>query len=265
MYRFLFRPLWLLFHAVVAAAVVGMIALGLWQLDRLDERKTFNRSVIEQSEQDPRPLTDLLADISAGELTPDSAEWLRVTATGTYLPDQILEFNNSQGGRAGDNVLAALLVDGSPITVIVNRGFIPLGFDVPDAPATQVQIVGFVRTSEVRDRGGLTDARTDEPLTEVRRIDLDELALQLPGDVAPVFVQLTASEPPVGAGDPEPVLLPELDNGPHLSYAIQWFIFALCVAIGWVLAVRRSLSHRSNEGPGTTAGSSAPVTDAYRR
>ena len=129
--------------------------------------------------------------------------------------------------------------------MIVNRGFIPLGVDVPAPSAVEVEIVGYIRPSEVRDRGGLTDADSGEPLNEVRRIDIPRLAQQFPGDVAPMFVQLIASEPALGPGDPSPVVLPELDNGPHLSYAIQWFIFAICVAVGWVLAVRRSLTVRA--------------------
>lgn len=243
MYGFLFRPKWLLFHAVVVAGIVGMVAAGFWQLQRLDERKDFNERVIERSQSEPVDLSSVLARIDDGSLSFDAAEWLPVVVTGTYLPDQVLNFNKSQGGRAGDNVLTAAVTDDGD-TVIVNRGFVPLGIDVPPAPMTEVEGIGYVRLSEVRDRGGVTDADDGEPLTETRRVDLPRLAEQLPGDVAPVYVQLIASDPPIVVGDPEPVVLPELSNGSHLSYAIQWFIFALAVGVGWVLAVRRSLHSR---------------------
>lgn len=254
MYRFLFRPLWIVFHLTVVAAIVTMINLGIWQLHRLDERQAFNRDVIERSEQAAIPIDEVLADIDAATLTTDEAEWLPVTATGSYLPDQIIQFNQSQGGRAGENVLTALALDDGT-TIIVNRGFIALGAETPDAPATEVSVTGLVRTSQTRNRGGLTDS-DDGPVREVRRIDVPRIAPQLPGDVAPVYIQLVLSEPPLTADDPTPISRPELDNGPHLSYAIQWFIFALCVAIGWVLAVRRSLeSHRR-------AVDEPPITDA---
>jgi cytochrome oxidase assembly protein ShyY1 len=259
MYRFLLRPLWIVFHFVVVAAIVAMINLGFWQLDRLDERKTFNRQVIERSEQDPLRLADVLADIADGTLTPDDAEWLPVTASGSYLPDQIIEFNQSQGGRAGDNVLAALALDDGT-TVIVNRGFVPLGFDVPGAPQIEVTVTGLVRTSEVRGRGQLTDSN-DGPVVEVRRIDIPLIATQLPGEVAPIYVQLVRSEPPVAGGDPEPITRPELSSGPHLSYAIQWFVFSLCVAIGWVLAVRRSLAVRRKAAANPPAVTSAEADE----
>ncbi len=247
MYRFLFRPIWLVFHVVVVAAVVLMVALGFWQLDRLTERQDFNAAVTERAAQTPRELSAVLDDLASGVLDESSAEWLPVTVSGTFLPDQLVEFNVSQGGRAGENVLSALAVDSSQITVIINRGFITLGSPLPAAPATAVDVVGYVRPSESRDRGGLTDTETGEPLTEVRRIDIQRIAQQLDGDVAPVYVQLIASTPTLGPGDPQPVVLPQLDNGPHLSYAVQWFIFALCVAAGWVLAVRRSLAQRRRE------------------
>ena len=243
MYRFLFRPSWLLFHVVVAAGIIAMVAAGFWQLDRLDERKNFNQRVIERSQAEPVDLRSVLARLDDGSLSPETAEWLPVTMQGTYLPEQVLEFNNSQGGRAGDNVLTAMVTDGGD-TVIVNRGFIPLGIDVPSAPQTEVEGIGYVRLSEVRERGGVTDADDGDPLIEIRRIDLTRLAQQFPGEVAPVYVQLIAADPSIVVGDPEPVVLPELSNGPHLSYAIQWLVFGVCVAIGWVLAVRRSLHTR---------------------
>ncbi len=241
MYRFLLRPSWLVFHAIVIAAIVVMVNLGFWQLDRLDERRAFNDRVIERTRSEP---VDVAVFLAPGGYDPDRDEWTPVRLTGTYLPDQIVEFNQSQAGRAGDNVLTALVLDDAPdATVVVNRGFVPLPSPPPAPPATGVDIVGVIRPTEVRDRGGLTDPDA-ERVTEVRRIDLERIAPQFPGQVAPFYVQLLVSDPPVAVGDPEPVVRPELDDGPHLSYAVQWFIFSVCVAIGWVLAVRRSISNR---------------------
>ena len=73
-------------------------------------------------------------------------------------------------------------------------------------------------------------------------IDIPRLAPQLPGEPVPMYVELTSSLPPEPTPYPQPLTLPELGNGSHLSYAVQWFIFAACVAVGWVLAVRHSLS-----------------------
>ena len=138
--------------------------------------------------------------------------------------------------------------------MVVNRGFVPLGVDVPAPPTGDIQLLARVRVTQERQRGELTDATgTDEPVTEVRRVDLGQLAAQLPGEVAPVYLDLIDSIPAVEPSDPVPIPAPALDEGPHLSYAAQWFIFAVCVSIGWVLAVRRSI--RTNRRNVVTAGS----------
>ena len=86
--------------------------------------------------------------------------------------------------------------------------------------------------------------KDDGPVEEVRRVEIDRIAAQLPGPVLPVYLDLIESDPPVGTADPIPVPAPELDEGPHLSYAVQWFIFSVCVVVGWALAVRTSTRNR---------------------
>lgn len=239
MYGFLLRPKWLAFHLLIVAAVTLMIWLGFWQLRRLDERRDFNSTVTERIEQTPVPLDELLAAAS-DDL--EEIEWRQVTLTGSWLPDQVIWYNRSQGGLAGDNVLTALVeVDGQ--TVVVNRGFVSLGTETPAAPLGEVDVLGRVRLPQERRIGELTDD-TDGSVTEVRRVDLDQLAQQLPGDVAPVYLDLIATVPPVSDADPLPTPAPTLDEGPHLSYAMQWFIFSGCVVVGWSLAIRRSIGTR---------------------
>jgi cytochrome oxidase assembly protein ShyY1 len=253
MYGFLLRPKWIVFHLLVFGSIALMIWLALWQLDRLDERRAFNDLVTEQIERPPAPLDDLLAE--AGD-DPRSIEWRQAVVSGNYLPDQVVWFNRSQDGMAGDNVLSALVTDDT--TVIVNRGFIALGDDVPPAPSVETEVLARVRVPQTRQRGELTDATdSDAPITEVRRIDLDQLAAQLPGEVAPIYLDLIDSVPPPGPTDPLPVPAPSLDEGPHLSYAAQWVIFAMCVLAGWVLAVRRSIRSRRREMLRAEAGEPA--------
>ena len=246
-FSFLVRPRWIAFHLLVFGSIALMIWLAFWQLDRLDERRVFNDLVSEQIQQPPAPLGQVLAE-AGDDLA--SIEWRQVIVAGRFIPDQIVWFNRSQGGIAGDNVLSALVTDpdtdlGTGVTVVVNRGFVPLGADVPASPTADIEMLARVRLPQDRQRGELTDTTADDaPLTEVRRIDLDQLSAQLPGDLAPVYLDLIDAIPALGPGDPTPVPAPTLDEGPHLSYAVQWFIFAVCVLIGWVLAVRRSIRSR---------------------
>jgi cytochrome oxidase assembly protein ShyY1 len=254
-FSFLLRPKWIAFHLLVFGSIALMIWLAFWQLDRLDQRRAFNDLVSEQIDRPPAPLDELLAEAADD---PESIEWRQTIVTGQYLPDQILWFNRSQDGMAGDNVLTALVTT-SGATVVVNRGFVPLGGDVPDAPTVETELLARVRIPQERQRGELTDTTSaDAAVTEVRRIDLGQLSAQLPGEVAPVYLDLIDAIPPIGPDDPVPVPAPSLDEGPHLSYAAQWFIFATCVLIGWVLAVRRSI--RSRQRAAVTAATAAPAT-----
>jgi cytochrome oxidase assembly protein ShyY1 len=259
-FSFLLRPKWILFHLLVFGSIASMIWLAFWQLDRLDQRRAFNELVAEQIEQPPLPLDELLAETGDD---PEAIEWRQVLVSGRYLPDQVIWFNRSQGGLAGDNVLSALVTDDGT-TVVVNRGFVPLAFEVAAPPTGDTEILARVRVPQDRQRGELTDATdTGAPVTEVRRIDLGQLAAQLPGEVAPVYLDLIDSIPAVGPDDPVPVPAPELEEGPHLSYAVQWVIFALAVLVGWVLAVRRSISTHRRDA--LTAAAAEPVPPGSER
>lgn len=260
MYRFLLRPRWIAFHLLVIAGIVAMVNFGLWQLDRLDQRRTFNAEVTARSELPTVPVTELLpagaAPLDADEVR--GLEWRAASATGIYRPEeQFLVVNRSQNGRAGFNVVTPLTLPDGRI-LVVNRGFVPLGFDPPDAAAGTVEVGGVLRPSEQRRTGQLSDP-AEGVLAEVQRIDLDRLAPQLGGTALPVYLDLRRSSPAELPGYPEPVIQPDLSEGPHLSYAVQWFIFATSVAVGWVLAVRWSITKRRRDA--TAPGDRPPSVE----
>lgn len=246
MYRFLAAPRWILFHLLVVVLVIAMINLGFWQLRRLDERRAFNATVTEQANRAPVPLDSVLP--SAGAPTADeldALDWRPVTARGHYVSDgQLLVVNRSVDGQAGSVVATPLALDDGRV-LFVERGFVPLQAegDVPPAPSGTVDVTGRLRPSETRRRGQISDPASGE-LTEVHRLDLDRLAAQAPGPVVPMFVELIRSDPPEPAALPAALPLPELSEGPHLGYAVQWFIFSVCAVVGWVLAVRHSINAR---------------------
>ena len=70
-----------------------------------------------------------------------------------------------------------------------------------------------------------------------------------------MWVQLTSSSPAQAGGEPEVLPLPTLDEGPHLSYAIQWFIFSTIAVVGYPLILRRKA--RDGDRPDDVA----PVED----
>ena len=242
MYRFLLRPRWIAFHLIVVAGIIAMINFGFWQLRRLDERQAFNAVVEQRYDAAPVPLDDLLTP----DTDPDDVAWRPVTASGTYLPDEgVLIVNRSQNGRAGVNTVVPLRLDDGRL-LFVNRGFVPQTVDIPVVPATEVSVTGRLRPSQKRGFGQLSDA-AEGRLSEAQRLDIERLSPQLDGEVVPMYIDLMESTPAEVGGIPEPVIAPDLSEGNHLSYAAQWFIFSLAVAVGWVLAVRRSIATRRRD------------------
>jgi len=240
-YRFLLSPKWILFHLLVIVLVVAMINLAFWQLRRLHERRQFNAEVRANATQPVVPLDDLRAGLQQHA----PVEWRRVSATGTYVPGhQFLVVNRAQNGDPGQNVVDALQLDDGAL-VLVNRGFVKETDRVPAEPRGTVKVIGRLRNSEHRRTGQASDIGTDV-LTEIRRVDIDVLREQFKSPVLPMYIEQLESAPHDDA-NLQPIVAPTLDEGPHLSYTVQWFFFSGCVLVGWVLAVRRSAATRSGK------------------
>lgn len=236
MYSFLLRPKWIVFHLLVVAAIFGMLTASKWQWDRYNTRNDFVERV--EARQDrkrtpPVPLEMLLAEPVA------DIEYRVATATGSYLPDgQLVQILKTQDGVNGVNVLTPFQIDGGSI-VLVNRGFVPDNAQVSAPPTGTSTIGGTIRATQDRRLGELTDNASGDDI-EVRRVDLPLISERLDLDLAPVYLDFIASDP-AAAQPPIPVPPPDLTGGPpHLSYTIQWLVFSIAVAVGWVLAVRRS-------------------------
>lgn len=252
MYRFLLRPKWIAFHLLVISAIVLMLNLAQWQWHRHTERSAFNDTVATRSMQPPQPLAQLLASSA----TPGDLSFRQTTVTGTYLAAPQFEVvNRAQGGSAGRNAVAALqLADGH--LLLINRGFVQSDQPIPPVPSGPQQILGRLKSSEIRSAGQGADDSSVE-LTEIRRIDTDTLAGQFDQPLEPLYLEVISAEPPQPA-DLRPIEQPQLSGGSHVSYTVQWIIFSICVAIGWVFAVRKSA--RSTQATQTApAAPAAPI------
>jgi cytochrome oxidase assembly protein ShyY1 len=92
---------------------------------------------------------------------------------------------------------------------------------------------------------GSARAATAGGVLELTRIDLGLVQRDLDYDLYPVYVRLQAQQPAQSSGLPQVVPPPALDEGPHLSYAVQWFIFAAIGLIGWPILLRRVARDRA--------------------
>jgi cytochrome oxidase assembly protein ShyY1 len=241
--RFLLRPRWLLSHLLVVVLVVVMVNLGLWQLRRLDERRARN-ALVESRLDEPVAQVDALLAPGAGGDALEEARFRRVTATGTYDDGAtVVVRNRTQGGGAGAWLVTPLALAGGD-RVGVLRGFVPFGPDgsVVEAPAP----TGTVTVDGLVVDPGSFDGTAPR-----------DLAPLLAGDgVLPGLVLAEESAPPepaaadpagVGTGALLAVPPPEPGDGPHLSYAVQWFIFSTIAVIGYPLVLRRVVERRGKE------------------
>ena len=239
----LLRPRMVALHLLAVVLVVVMANLSMWQFNRLNERRDFNAEVRSRASLQPVPLADLLMT------SPEDGEWRPVVAKGTFrAQDEIIVLNRSQDNTAGVDPLTPFdfTVDGKSYAVLVDRGFVPMTADIPPPPSGEVEFLGRVRKSQERRLGGLTDPATGV-LREVQRVNVERLAGQVAASaeqtVLPFYVDFLES-PAVTGNLPARVANPDLSEGPHLSYAIQWIIFAICAVVAWFILVRRALRSR---------------------
>ena len=249
----MFSRRWLLATALVLAAAAVMARLGVWQLDRLEWRRSLNARVTEQLAAEPLVL-------EAGSLDLDlySMEYRRVVVTGTYLPEDEIVLRNQVwpgefGSQLGVKLFTPLLIEGSDTAILVERGWIPEA-DAEDRAAYRedeaVTVSGQLRRAE-------TDFDVNEmlhpdatlapgqPRLEVwNNLDLERLSGQMDVELLPMYLQRI----PNGAqAEPPYASPPELDlsEGPHLGYAFQWFAFAGLILIGYPFYVQRQETKRN--------------------
>ncbi|RMH78290.1 MAG: SURF1 family protein [Actinomyces sp.] len=243
-WRILLSWRWILSHLFVVTMVVVMVELGFWQLRRLDQRRAANAAVTAALSADP---VDLGAALAAGDLPPDHT---RVTVSGTYLADDEVEIaNRSLDGTAGSWFATPLaLPDDGPVVLVV-RGFVPRtliaggDLDATSPPSGPVAVTGLAFASV--GGGHLAPGTGDADRPVLSRPDLARAAEATGLDLAPVWVRLETQDPPQASGLPVPVPREELSEGPHLSYAIQWFTFSVGTVVVYALILRRRLGEES--------------------
>ncbi len=228
----------------LALVIVFAIACGLlswWQWARRAEAVAEIDRVAVNYDASPRPLAEVLPALDAWT---EADEWLPVRLTGEYLADQqLLVRNRPYNGASGFEVLVPFRLDTGRVFV-VDRGWVPVGssIEAPDAvpapPDGAVDVVARLKPGEPTLPG-----RT-APEGQLATIHLPSVA-ELLGDETYVGAYgLLASEDPAPATRPSPAIKPEADEGPHLSYALQWIAFGVLafVALFWAFRRERRIS-----------------------
>lgn len=221
------RSRWL-FIGFVLIAVVVCIRLGLWQMARHIARRSANEvaSVSRATGERVYP--------GGGPLTPE----VTVVATGSYdLTHEFVLRGRSLSGAPGVEIATPLRMEGTDTALIVVRGF------VPSDDAISVDL-NAIKAEGIRTIRGVTFAMPPQGIPIVRNNDTtwDRIPGAQLGELLPypVYPYALWQEKDSGtSGFPIRVGAPELTEGPHFSYAIQWFAFALIFLVGGVVYTRR--------------------------
>ncbi len=207
-------------------------------MDRLAERRVRNHAIESRMELDRLEIYSLPASGSDA----DSLVFRRATVSGTFDFDhEIVVVARSRGGVPGVHVVTPLVLDrGVGGAVLVERAWVPS----PDAMTADLAAVREPEASEVvgvlMRRAELYEGPWGDGWPRyVRALDPEAVADDFSYALYPVALRRTAR--PSGAPQGLTLIpLPELTNGSHLSYAIQWFSFAVIAVVGSAVLFVRS-------------------------
>lgn len=234
----LLRPRWILAHVVVLAVAWSFVSLGLWQLRRLEEQDAANARIAAR-------LAEPVGDASTAFDTV-AGDHRRARIVGTYdVANETILSSRSYRGISGHHVLTPLRTpDGRAI--LVDRGWVELVDGTPPVaratpPPGRVTAIGIVLTPPPP--GHFAPKDLGDGAVSFR-IDPTRIAARTGYPLAPLTLQLVDQAPPQPgefpiATEPEP-----LSRGPHMSYALQWFGFAL--AAGGTYSAFAARAHRAS-------------------
>ncbi len=246
--RFLFSRRWVLFALAVLVLAWGCIRLGEWQFHRLHDREQRNTWTRANLAADPAPVDDVLA---LDRPLPAEREWQRVTAEGTYDASStvVVRYQTRNGDSGVDVVTPLVTADGT--VVLVDRGWVATDntgtspSDLPAPPAGTVQVLGWARADATGKSTQVTDSSTRAVSSRAIGADLGKPVLQ-------GFVD-AEKETPAPATVPVRAELPDLGEGPHLFYGIQWWFFGALAIFGFgYLAYDERRRKRAPEAPSLT-------------
>jgi surfeit locus 1 family protein len=227
---------------VVLLGMAVLARLGIWQLDRLEQRRARNVAIIQKLELSPLDLT--------GESLPDDLSGLknrRGTAHGEFdFSHQVALLYQNWQGKPGIHLIAPLVIYDGSKAVLVDRGWLPTDqaamenwsqFDEPGP----VAVTGFIQLSQTLPAraGAVAQTFPVEPKAEWYRVDIDAIQAQVPYELLPIYILATPTE--MSTANLPYRVEPEFDlsDGPHLGYAIQWFIFSAILGVIYVRIVTK--------------------------
>ena len=220
---------------VTALLLGGLVALGLWQLDRSDQKRALIATFEARLHAPPLAVTHTEQVPAELYRTPLRYLFQRARFTGAWLPSQYLLDNRIHRGVAGFQVISALRLAPGDTAVLVNRGWLALGKTRADLPDVALESGQLAVTGYLAEPGedafvlGDTGYHAEHWPRVVQRLELANLETGLGVSLLPLVLMLDPESPQGFVRDWKPVY--SLPPERHLGYAVQWFALALALAV----------------------------------
>ncbi|MDF3302206.1 SURF1 family cytochrome oxidase biogenesis protein [Streptomyces tropicalis] len=259
MYRFLLTRQWVILTLVALLLIPTMIRLGFWQLHRHDHRQALNKVIDASLAAKPVAAESLT---SVGGTVAHDDIYRRVTAKGRFdtAHELVVRRRTNADDQVGYHVLTPFVLDDGKV-LLVNRGWVPspasqTAFpDIPAPAAGEVTVTGRLMRDETTAASGIKNVR-GLPDRQIMLINSGQVGALLRGSgdtsaraVLGGYVELLAPAP--GSGGPRLIPSPQEDTSwiglgdINLPYAVQWWLFAAAVPVGWAALARREARERT--------------------
>ncbi len=248
---------WLGYLSLFIVFSIACVWLGNWQFARRAEARAEIARIDRNYDAPAMPLVEAVPDRS--DFDEPLRKWQTVEMVGEYVGQPLLARNRPGVDGVGSNLVQAFRLDDGSV-LFIDRGWVPIaGADetpvaLPKPATGELKVDARLRASEPpivgRDAAGDSVPSINVPLmAEIS--DLDPSTVYLG-----VFGQLAEESPSGETG--ALAERPERDEGPHLSYALQWYVFIIIAGIGVAYAARQ-------EYRAFNAGESSVLRDEVRR
>jgi cytochrome oxidase assembly protein ShyY1 len=270
-YRFLLSRQWVFLTLLGLVLIPVMIRLGFWQLHR-HEHKVANNKIIAAALKAPAVPVESVT--RPGFEVPHQDLYKAVSARGHFdTAHEVVARHRTAGNggteddaggqQIGYHVITPFVMDDGR-AVLVNRGWIqgpddPTAFPkIPAPPSGEVTVTGRLRPDETTSATGIRN-RKGLPPRQIMLINSTMVTTYMPERLVGGYMEMVSVSP--GGKPSSPALVPEpnhSDIGPHLAYAIQWWLFSAMVPVGWVVLLRREraeiLAARAAKAEAAAAG-----------
>lgn len=209
--------------------IAGMSKLGFWQYGKAEQKRALQATYDARLAEPPVALPGTVANV-------EKWRYRRVHVRGNFdARYQILLDNQVENEAAGYHVITPLRIENTSATILVDRGWIPVGdrSQLPhlETPADVIEIEGFVWVPSTRfyQLAAAVESRDWQPVWQ--NMDMARYAKVAPFAVLPFVLRMDASAP---AGFVRNWIRPAERIETHIGYAWQWWGFSLAVAAIWI-------------------------------